>query len=341
MESPDSSGIQTSATPAPPPRKLLDQVRDAIRLRHFSLRTEQSYVGWIRRFILHFNKRHPREMGEREISLFLSHLARVRRCSPSTQNQALAALLFLYKSVLTVELAHIEDVARAKPKYRLPVVLTPDECARVLGRLQGVEWLMASLLYGAGLRLMECLRLRVKDLDFDRLQIVVREGKGGKDRMTILPRGLVGPLRTRLAAVRELYLRDRESDVAGVELPHALERKYPNAGKEWAWQFVFAADNLSRDPRSGVIRRHHIIDDRLQRAMKVAVRGGGISKPASCHTLRHSFATHLLEQRCDIRTIQELLGHSDVSTTMIYTHVANVGGRGVGSPLDVLGVVPG
>lgn len=336
METVLSSASPATGSSIPATPKLLDQVRNAIRSRHFSLRTEQSYVGWIRRFILHFNKRHPREMGETEVSLFLSYLARSRQCSPSTQNQALAALLFLYKSVLRIELAHIQDVARAKPKYRLPVVLTPDECARLLGRMQAVEWLMASLLYGAGLRLMECLRLRVKDLDFDRLQIVVREGKGGKDRLTILPKGLVDPLKARLAVVRDLYSRDRASDVSGVELPHALERKYPNAGKEWGWQFVFAADNLSRDPRLGVVRRHHIIEDRLQRAIKVAVQQAGIAKPASCHTLRHSFATHLLEQRCDIRTIQELLGHADVSTTMIYTHVANVGGRGVGSPLDVL-----
>lgn len=279
-------------------------------------------------------------MGEKEISTFLSYLARERRCSPSTQNQALAALLFLYKVVLKIDLAHIEDVARAKPKHRIPVVLTPDECVRLLGRLQGVEWLMASLLYGAGLRLMECLRLRVKDLDFDRLQIAVREGKGGKDRLTVLPRSLVEPLRVRLDALRLLHQRDRAEDVAAVEMPYSLDRKYPNAGREWAWQFVFAADNLSQDPRSGVLRRHHIIEDRLQRAIKVAVRDAGIAKPASCHTLRHSFATHLLEQHCDIRTIQELLGHSDVSTTMIYTHVANVGGRGVGSPLDVLAARP-
>lgn len=330
--------VEGGGVPAAP--KLLDQVRNAIRSRHYSYRTEESYVGWIRRFILHFDKRHPREMGEREVSAFLSYLARSRRCSPSTQNQALAALLFLYKSVLKMELPHIQEVVRAKPKQHLPVVLTPEECAQVLGRLQGVEWLMGSLLYGAGLRLMECLRLRVKDLDFDRLQIMVLDGKGGKDRLTIMPKGLVDPLGARLAVVRELHARDRAAGVAGVALPNALERKYPNAGKEWGWQFVFAAENLSKDPRSGVVRRHHIIEDRLQRAIKVAVRQAGIAKPASCHTLRHSFATHLLEQRCDIRTIQELLGHSDVSTTMIYTHVANVGGRGVGSPLDVLGRVP-
>lgn len=316
--------------------RLLDQVRGKIRLKHYSIRTEQAYVDWIRRFILHFGKRHPRELGAAEVEAFLTHLAVAGKVAASTQNQAKSALLFLYKEVLEAELPWLDNVERAKAPKRLPVVLTRDEVQALLSRLEGTHWLMASLLYGAGLRLMECLRLRVQDVDFSRKEILVRDGKGFKDRVTMLPAALVVPLRAHLERVRELHRQDLAAGYGAVFLPYALERKYPGAARDWGWQYVFPSAKLAVDPRSGETRRHHVQDQALQRAVKQAVRDADLTKPATPHTLRHSFATHLLEGGSDIRTVQELLGHSDVSTTMIYTHVLNKGGRGVTSPLDRL-----
>jgi integron integrase len=311
-------------------------VRAAIRLRHYSPRTERSYVAWIRRFILFNDKRHPEMMGAPEVERFLSGLATARPISASTQNQALAAILFLYKDVLGREIGWVTDVVRAKAPRRLPVVMTRAEVRRVLDRLDGVPRLMATLLYGSGLRLLECARLRVKDLDFETRQIVVRAGKGNKDRVTMLPASAAEPLADHLDAVR----RQHEIDVAGgagwVTLPEALARKYPNAGREWPWQWVFPATRPYTDTHTGRHHRHHLHETVLQRAVKEAVRAAEIVKPASCHTFRHSFATHLLEDGYDIRTVQELLGHRDVATTMIYTHVLNRGGRGVLSPADRL-----
>jgi integron integrase len=318
---------------APPPR-LLDAVRNRIRVRHYSRRTERAYVGWIRRFILFHDKRHPREMGGPEVEAFLTHLAVVGDVAAGTQNQALSALLFLYRAVLEIELPWLDSVTRAKRPQRLPVVLTEAEVDRVLARLQGRDWLMASLLYGTGMRLMECVRLRVKDVDFARNEITVRDGKGAKDRRTVLPARLVEPLCRQVAFVREVLRGDLDSDWRGVWLPHALARKYPHAARELAWQYLFPSVQRSIDPRTGAVGRHHIDEKGLQRAMTRAVRAAGIAKPASCHTLRHSFATHLIEAGYDIRTVQELLGHKDVSTTQVYTHVLNRGGRGVLSPLD-------
>jgi len=324
-------------TPAPvgPPR-LLDQVRDVIRRRHYSYRTEQSYVQWIKRFIWFSGKRHPREMGEAEVTAFLSHLASERDVAASTQNQALSALLFLYGQVLGIELPWMKGIVHAKRPVRVPVVLTRDEVRALLARLEGAKWLMAALLYGSGLRLRECLKLRVKDVDFGYRQITVRDGKGAKDRVTMLPAELAEPLRSHLARAKALHERDLAAGYGEVELPAALERKYPNAVREWGWQYVFPSRKLSADPRSGAIRRHHVYDDVLPRAISQAAREAGIAKPVGSHTLRHSFATHLLEGGYDIRTVQELLGHADVSTTMIYTHVLNKGGKGVASPLDRL-----
>ncbi|MDK9701731.1 MAG: integron integrase [Sulfuritalea sp.] len=320
---------ETAATP-----RLLDQVRGKIRLKHYSLRTEQTYVDWIKRFIRHFGKRHPRDLGAAEVEAFLTHLAVVGRVAASTQNQAKSALLFLYREVLGNELPWLDNVEQAKAPRRLPVVLTRDEIHAVLSRLSGTHWLIASLLYGTGLRLMECLRLRVKDIEFARGEILVRDGKGFKDRVTMLPESLSKPLEEHLSKVRALHERDVADGGGEVFLPYALSRKYPRAGREWRWQFVFPSGALSTDPRDGCIRRHHLQDQAVQRAMKQAVRDAGVVKPATPHTLRHSFATHLLEGGYDIRTVQELLGHSDVSTTMIYTHVLNKGGRGVVSPID-------
>ncbi|HET6587385.1 MAG TPA: integron integrase [Oleiagrimonas sp.] len=316
--------------------RLLDQVRARLRVKHYSLRTEQAYVGWIRRFILANGKRHPREMGGPEVEAFLTGLATRHHVAAGTQNQALAALLFLYREVLEQELPWLDKVTRAKRPRRLPVVLSRDEVRCLLGQLEGREWLMAGLLYGSGLRVMECIRLRVKDVDFSRLDITVREGKGNKDRHVPLPRMLVTPLRDQMAAARLLHRSDLAAGFGAVYLPHALERKYPNAASEWAWQYVFPASQRSRDPRSGEMRRHHLDEKVLQRAVRKARAAAGINKPASCHTLRHSFATHLLEDGKDIRTIQELLGHKDVATTQIYTHVLNRGGLGVLSPLDAM-----
>jgi integron integrase len=319
-----------------PKPKLLDQVRQAIRTRHYSYRTEKAYVHWITRFLFFHNKRHPAEMGEVEIGKFLSSLATDSRVCASTQNQALNALLFLYREVLHKEIGYVNGVVRAKRPVRLPVVLTRQEVRSVLGQLQGLDWIMAMLLYGAGLRLMECLRLRVKDIDFSRGEIRVRSGKGDKDRVTMLPSAVIEPLRHHLEQVKQQYEADVRSGSAGVPLPYALGRKYPNAAKDWAWYWVFPASKLYVDRSSGAKWRYHLHESVLQKAVKEAVQKAGISKPATCHTLRHSFATHLLEDGYDIRTVQELLGHSDVSTTMIYTHVLNKGGRGVASPADRL-----
>ncbi|MHB1292506.1 MAG: integron integrase [Sulfuricella sp.] len=316
--------------------RLLDEVRDRLRLKHYSLRTEQSYVDWIKRYIWFHDKRHPLDLGPREVEAFLTDLAVARKVSASTQNQALAALLFLYKEVLGIELPWLDDVVRAKKPQRLPVVLTVAEVQRLLARLDGSHGLMARLLYGTGMRLMECVRLRVKDVNFERNEIIVRDGKGGKDRVTMLPASLAGPIGEHLKRVRVLFEQDRAEDAPGVYLPDALEKKYPNAGKEWGWFWVFPSRSIATDPRTGIVRRHHAHEQALQRAIKKAVSAAGIAKPASTHTLRHSFATHLLQSGYDIRTVQELLGHSDVSTTMIYTHVLNRGGRGVESPLDQL-----
>lgn len=314
--------------------RLLDVVRERLRVKHYSLRTEQSYLGWIRRFIRFHGRRHPRDMGVREVEAFLTHLAVQGQVSASTQNQALAALLFLYKEVLEIELPWLENVTRAKRPARVPVVLSRQEVDRLFLHLDGTHLLMARLLYGTGMRLMECLRLRVKDVDFDRGEIVVRAGKGAKDRVTILPDKLRAELSRQIAAARTFWERDRMADAPGVELPDAIARKYPKAPTQWGWFWVFPARAPSRDPRSGVVRRHHTHEQALQRAIKCAVHDAGIPKPASTHTLRHSFATHLLETGYDIRTVQELLGHKDVSTTMIYTHVLNRGGLAVRSPLD-------
>lgn len=316
--------------------RLLDQVRGKIRLKHYSIRTEQAYVDWIKRFVLHFDKRHPAEMGAPEVEAFLTHLAVQGRVAASTQNQAKAALLFLYREVLKQDLPWLQNIEQAKAPKRLPVVLTEAEVQAVLARLSGTHWLVAGLLYGAGLRIMEALRLRVKDVEFARGEILVREGKGFKDRVTMLPAVLVDPLKAHLKKVRELHEQDVAEGFGEVYLPYALDRKYPNAAREWGWQYVFPSKNRSVDPRSGVVRRHHVQDQAIQRAIRQAVRDAGIVKPATPHTLRHSFATHLLTGGYDIRTVQELLGHKDVATTMIYTHVLNKGGRGVASPLDKL-----
>jgi integron integrase len=312
-------------------------VRQAIRTRHLSRNTEQAYISWIKRFIFFHNKRHPAEMGEPEIGQFLSSLATDAKVSASTQNQALNAILFLYHQVLEREIGLIQGVVRAKRSRRLPVVLTKEEVKRVLGYINGTPWLMAMLLYGAGLRVMECCRLRVKGIDFARNQIVVRAGKGDKDRYTMLPAVVKQPLWRHLQAVKRQHEDDLRRGVGRVALPNALERKYPNASKEWAWQWVFPATSHYIDRLTGGKRRHHLHESVLQRAFKEARLKAGIFKPASCHTLRHSFATHLLEDGYDIRTVQELLGHSDVATTMIYTHVLNRGGRGVRSPADSWG----
>lgn len=316
------------------PPKLLDQVRAAIRLRHYSRRTEEAYCAWIRRFVIFHGKRHPREMGEAEVRAFLTHLATHHHVAASTQNQALAALLFLYRHVLDVDLGAIAEVARAKRPQRLPVVFTREEVRRILQRLRGVNRLVGGLLYGSGLRLLECLRMRVKDVDLERAQIVVREGKGGKDRVTVLSQRLREPLTCHLQAVRRLHEQELREGFGSVYLPEALARKYPNAACSWEWQYVFPSRTRSRDPRTGEVRRHHLSESTVQKAVHEAIRGAGVPKRGSCHTFRHSFATHLLEAGYDIRTIQELLGHQDVRTTMIYTHVLNRGGRGVRSPLD-------
>ena len=325
--------IKTPQEGAAAPR-LLDEVSRHLRLKHYSLRTEKAYVGWIRRFILASDKRHPREMGAVEIELFLSQLAVQGKVAASTQNQALSALLFLYRVVLGIELPWLDNMVRAKQSQRVPTVLSRDEVKHLLAQMDGRPWLLASLLYGTGMRLMECLRLRIKDVDFDRHEITVREGKGGKDRHTMLPRLLIEPLRREIERASTLHEADLRAGFGLTALPYALARKYPKAGRELGWQFVFPSVQRSLDPRDGIERRHHFDDGMLSRAMKCACRRAGIVKPVSAHTLRHSFATHLLEAGQDIRTVQELLGHKDVATTQIYTHVLNRGGHGVLSPLD-------
>lgn len=318
------------------PPRLLDRVRLALRSRHYSRRTEDAYLGWIRRFIIFHGKRHPAEMAEHEINAFLTHLAVDGRVSASTQNQALAALLFLYKHVVERRVGDLGEVVRARRPRRLPVVLTRDEVRQVLGRLRGDRWLMASLLYGSGLRLAECLALRVQDLDFERREILVRDGKGSKDRVTMLPGSLVEPLRAHLEQVRAVHAADISAGWGRVALPEALARKYPNAPGEWRWQWVFPQEGRWTNPRTGEQGRHHHDDSILQKAVRRAVIDAGLVKRATCHSFRHSFATHLLDTGYDIRTVQELLGHQDVRTTMIYTHVLQRGGRGVKSPADDL-----
>ena len=321
-------------TSNPEPPRLLDRVRNRMRVRHYSLRTERSYIAWIKRYIVFHGKRHPQEMGQAEIEAFLTHLAVERHVAASTQNQALNAILFLYREVLGIELPWMEDVVRAKRPKRLPVVLSVQEVNQILAHMQGTNRLLASLLYGSGLRLMEAMRLRVKDIDFNYRQIVVRDGKGQNDRVTPLPGRIEAELRAQIDVVARQHADDVRAGYGAVYLPDALSVKYPNAARELAWQYVFPAKSLSRDPRSGAVRRHHVSEKSLQRAVKHAVAKAGIHKKASCHTLRHSFATHLLERGSDIRTIQELLGHKNVQTTMIYTHVMQRGGQGVLSPLD-------
>jgi len=323
-----------ASLPAANKPKLLDQVRDVMRRRHYSIRTEQVYVDWIKRFIIYHDKRHPKEMAEEEVAAFLTHLARDRNVAPSTQNQALSALLFLYKDVLKQEIGWLEKVERAKKPSRLPVVLTRSEIKRVFAHLHGTPKLMAGLLYGSGLRLMECVRLRVKDIDFELAQITVRDAKGGKDRITMLPLNLTEPLQRHLVRIKAQHEQDLEDGFGRVHLPFAIGRKFPKAAREWAWQYVFPSSRLSIDPRTGKRQRHHMAEGILQSALKRAVDAAGIVKRANCHSLRHSFATHLLTRGYDIRTVQELLGHKDVSTTMIYTHVLNKPGVGVRSPLD-------
>lgn len=313
-------------------RKLLDQVRNKIRLLHYSYKTEVAYVEWIKRFILFHNKRHPLEMGTPEIEKFLTHLAIDRRVSASTQNQALHAILFLYRQILHKELAPV-NALRAKKTVHIPTVLTHTEAMNVIMRMAGVYRIIAQILYGGGLRLMECMRLRVKDIDFERRTITLRDTKSDRDRVTVLPMNVIEPLRLHLLKVRAQYEEDLAYGRADVELPYALAAKYPNAGQEWGWQYVFPASKFSKDPRSGVVRRHHLYETSVQKAVSVAAREAGIVKPCGPHTFRHSFATRLLEKGYDIRKIQELLGHKDVKTTMIYTHVATIS-AGIVSPLD-------
>jgi integron integrase len=316
--------------------RLLDKVRQAIRLRHYSRRTEQAYVFWIRRFVVYHGRRHPAVLGTPEVVAFLSDLAVRGKVSVSTQNQAFSALLFLYREVLKQEISGLDEIVRAKRSPRIPLVLSRGEVAAVLQHLKGPPRLMATLMYGSGLRLLECARLRVKDVDFARREITVRDGKGRKDRLTLLPAPAEEPLRQHLKKVESQHAADLKAGKGTVELPNALSRKFPQAESEWGWQWIFPATRFYLCPENGRQRRHHLHESVIQRAFRDAVRAAGLTKPASCHTLRHSFATHLLESGYDIRTIQELLGHNDVNTTMIYAHVLNRGGRGVRSPLEAL-----
>ncbi len=316
--------------------KLLDRLREALRSRHYSRRTEQTYCHWIKRFIFFHNKRHPAEMAEPEINAYLTHLAVKEKVSASTQNQALSALLFLYRHVLNREIGDLGEVIRARKPRHIPVVMTREAVKAVLGHLHGDKWLMANLMYGAGLRLMECLRLRVQDVDFARNEITIRDGKGAKDRITMLPQSVAVPLREHLKKVKTLHEKDLSEGWGRVQMPYALDRKYPNASGDWRWQWVFPQESRWRNRETGEQGRHHVHESLVQKAVKEAVTKAGLVKHVSCHTFRHSFATHLLQDGYDIRTIQELLGHKDVSTTMIYTHVLNRGGQGVRSPADSL-----
>jgi integron integrase len=331
--------INKSAKPCNRPpltaTRLLDRVRERIRYRHFSISTEKTYVYWIRWFIRWNGLKHPADMGAPEVEAFLSFLAKDRQVSASTHRQALSALLFLYQEVLEVDLPWMAEIGRPKPRLHIPVVLTMGEVRSLLACMQGEERLVARLLYGTGMRLMEALKLRVKDIEFERRAIIVRDGKGGKDRVVMLPDALAGPLGEQLERSRALWAADRAEKNPGIWLPDALARKYPRAAESWTWHWAFPASNLSVDPRSGIRRRHHLFPQRIQRALKSALQQARIHKPVSVHTLRHSFATHLLQHNYDIRTVQELLGHADVKTTMIYTHVLKVGGGGVKSPLDM------
>ncbi|GBF29548.1 tyrosine recombinase XerD [bacterium MnTg03] len=315
---------------------FLEKVRHLMRVQHYAIRTEEAYTDWIRRFILFHQKRHPADMGEKEISDFLTHLAVKRNVAPATQAQALNALIFLYRKVLDRPIGEIKGIVRSKKREKIPVVLTRMEVASLLSHLEGVHWLVGCLLYGSGLRLMEGIRLRVKDIDFSRLSITIRGGKGGKDRVVTLARELVVPLKRHLESVKMIHERDCAEGFGRVYMPYALERKYPSAAISWGWQYVFPSTRRSLDPRSDIIRRHHMDETTVQKAVKIAVRKAGILRPASCHTLRHSFATHLLERGADIRTVQAQLGHSDVKTTEIYTHVIGRGGSAVISPLETI-----
>jgi integron integrase len=328
------SGSAPSQEPAAPPRRLLDRVRDEIRLRHYSIRTETAYVDWIRRFVVFHGKRHPDSLGAAQVQEFLSHLAVERNVAASTQNQAKSALLFLYREVLRIQLPWLDEIVAARVPNRLPVVLTPFETRALLLELNGTMGLVASLLYGTGMRLLEALRLRIKDIEFERREILVRNGKGSKDRVTVLPENLLLPLKDHVLRVKVLHEKDLAGGFGTVWLPNALATKYPAAPRSWGWQWVFPGATRSIDPRSGAEHRHHLHESSIQRAVSAAARRAGIAKPCSPHILRHSFATHLLQAGYDIRTVQELLGHSDVRTTMIYTHVLNRGGRAVRSPLD-------
>jgi integron integrase len=332
----DAKVRRLAPRPALQATRILGQLRERIRYLHYSLRTEDSYVYWVRQFVHFHGLRHPREMGRSEVEAFLTMLATQRHVSVSTHRQALSALLFLYREVLDAKLPWLEEIGRPTPRKRIPAVLTPIEVERVLSFMEGDAGLLARLLYGTGMRLLEGLSLRVKDLDFPRSVIVVREGKGGKDRVVMLPKSLVGPLQEQLRRSRRVWDADRAAGRTGVWLPYALEAKYPRAAQSWSWHWVFPSPTLAKDPRSGTERRHHLFQERLARALRRAVAQAGIEKPVSVHTLRHSFATHLLQSGTDIRTVQELLGHSDVSTTMIYTHVLKIAGGGTRSPLDAL-----
>lgn len=314
--------------------RLLVQVKNAIQVRHYSIRTEQAYLHWVKRYIYFHNKKHPKEMGDIEITEFLSHLASKKNVSASTQNQALNALVFLYRKVLDVEVGVFKELVRAKKPKRLPVVMTHEEATEVLSHIQGMTGVMANLLYGAGLRLMECVRLRIKDIDFKFKQITVRSGKGNKDRVTLLPDAIIPDLKEAIRHATNIHQLDLNEGYGAVYLPYALARKYKNAPKETGWQYIFPASKRAIDPRSNVIRRHHISETVLQKAVKAAIRKTNITKPASCHTFRHSFATRLLQKGTDIRTVQEYLGHANVSTTEVYTHVLNINKRGVISPID-------
>lgn len=343
----DSAALRRGAeapasAPLPPLRavKLLDQVRERVRFLHYSHRTEQAYVQWVRAFVRFHHLHHPRDLGGAEVEAFLSWVANERQAAPSTHKQALSALLFLYGKVLSLDLPWMTEIGRPRTRPRLPVVLTKEEVVRLLRIMEGEHQLLAHLLYGTGMRLLEGLQLRVKDVDFEHRAIIVRQGKGGKDRVVMLPQSLERPLREQLERARVLWAADQAAGRSGVYMPHALERKYPRAGSSWAWFWVFPQAKHSVDPQSGVVRRHHQYDQTFQRAFKRAVTAAGLIKPATPHTLRHSFGTHLLQGGYDIRTVQELLGHADVATTMIYTHVLRVGGGGVHSPADSLPDLP-